>query len=275
VWDWLAGVGDLVAPVVDRLATRVLAAYIVRTDATGLTVLDPTSPAHVQRGSIWAMIGNDRDVLFRYTPSGEGASGPWAFLAGRTGYLQADACNVFDRLFTGQAASAVEFGCWSHGRRRLVALEGPDCRVAYPLKPIARLYRIEHLADARELTPEARRDLRHERAVPVLATLQRWFVATAQTEPPSTDLAKAVAYAVNFWVALTRFVEDGGPHVDHIAVRNGLHAPHHQGTSAGLADGRIQVPDGHRSSHERILEPAAAAREQQHDEGMPAEFLVR
>jgi len=209
VWDWLAGVGDLVAPVVDRLATRVLAAYIVRTDATGLTVLDPTSPAHVQRGSIWAMIGNDRDVLFRYTPSGEGASGPWAFLAGRTGYLQADACNVFDRLFTGQAASAVEFGCWSHGRRRLVALEGPDCRVAYPLKPIARLYRIEHLADARELTPEARRDLRHERAVPVLATLQRWFVATAQTEPPSTDLAKAVAYAVNFWVALTRFVEDG------------------------------------------------------------------
>jgi transposase len=213
--DWLAGVGDLVAPVVDRLATRVLAAYIVRTDATGLKVLDPTSPEHVQRGSIWATIGDDRDVLFRYTPTGEGASGPWAFLAGRTGYLQADASNVFDRLFTGQAASAVELGCWSHGRRRLVALEGTDCRVAYPLKLIARLYRIEHLADARELTPEARRNLRHERAVPVLATLQRWFVATAQTEPPSTDLAKAAAYAVNHWVALTRFVEDGRISLDN------------------------------------------------------------
>ena len=33
--DWTAGVADLVAPLVDRLATRVLAAYIVRTDATG------------------------------------------------------------------------------------------------------------------------------------------------------------------------------------------------------------------------------------------------
>jgi hypothetical protein len=47
------------APVVERLATRVLAAYIVRTDATGLKVLDPTSPEHVQRGSIWAMIGDE------------------------------------------------------------------------------------------------------------------------------------------------------------------------------------------------------------------------
>ena len=213
--DWTAGVGDLVEPVVERLAARVLGAYIVRTDATGLNVLAPTSAEHVQRGSIWAVIGDDRDVLFRYTPTGEGASGPWAFLAGRTGYLQADASNVFDRLFTGQAASAVEIGCWSHARRRLVALEDTDCRVAYPLKLVARLYRIEHLADARELTPDARRALRHERSVPVLHQLRRWCVATSQSEPPSTDVAKAAAYAVNHWVALTRFVEDGRISLDN------------------------------------------------------------
>jgi len=213
--DWMAGVGDLVEPVVDRLAERVFAAYIVRTDATGLRVLDPTSPEHVCRGSIWAVVGDDRDVLFRFTPTGEGASGPWAFLAGRTGYLQADASNVFDRLFNGQAASAVELGCWSHGRRRLVALAGTDCRVAYPLTLVARLYRIEHLADARELTPDARRDLRRVRSVPVLAQLQRWFVMTSQCEPPGTDMAKAAGYAVNHWVALTRFVEDGRISLDN------------------------------------------------------------
>ena len=137
-------------------------------------------------------------MLFRYTPTGEGASGPWAFL--RTGYLQADASNVFDRLFTGQAASAVELGCWSHARH-LVALEDTDCRVAYPLTLVARLYRIEHLADARDLTPEGRRDLRQHRAAPVLQTLQRWCVATQQTEPPSTDLARAAGYALNHWTS--------------------------------------------------------------------------
>ena len=213
--DWTAGVGDLVAPLVERLAARVLAAYIVRTDATGLKVLDPQRPENIQRGSCWALIGDDRDVLFRYTPTGAGATGPWEFLAGRQGYIQADASNVFDRLFDGQAAAAVELGCWAHGRRRLVALQDTDCRVAYPLKLIGRLYRIEHLAGARLLTPEARAELRQERSTPVLGKLKRWFVATQKSEPPSTDLAKAAAYALNHWGALTRFVEDGRVSLDN------------------------------------------------------------
>lgn len=139
-------------------------------------------------------------MLFRYTPTGEGATGPWTFLAGRTGYVQADAATVFDRLFTGQAARAIEVGCLAHGRRKLIALQDMDCRVAYPLKLIARLYRIEHLADARGLAPDGRAALRQTRSAPVLERLQRWCVLTRTQEPPSTDLAKAAGYFVNHWV---------------------------------------------------------------------------
>jgi len=213
--DWVAGVGDLVSPLVERLSERVRDAYIVRTDATGLRVLDPGSPGNIQRGSIWAVVGDDRDVLFRYTPTGEGATGPWEFLAGRNGYIQADAANVFDRLFNGQAASAVEIGCWAHGRRRLVKLQDTDCRVAYPLKLIARLYRIEHLADAQGLSAEKRAEMRKARGSPILDRLKQWFVATASSEPPSSDLAKAAAYCINHWTALTRFVEDGRVGLDN------------------------------------------------------------
>jgi transposase len=213
--DWTAGVADLVTPLVDRLAARVLAAYIVRTDATGLRVLDPKSPAHIERGSIWAYVGDDRDVLFRYTKTGEGATGPWDFLAGRTGYIQADASNVFDRLFNGRVASATELGCWAHGRRRLVALQDTDYRVAYPLQLIGRLYRIEHLADLHQLPPGARSELRHERSTPVLDKLKRWFGATHVSEPPSTELRKAADYVLNHWTALTRFVTDGRVSLDN------------------------------------------------------------
>ncbi len=213
--DWTAAVGDLVGPLVERLAERVLGAYIVRTDATGLKVLDPQSPENIVLGSMWGYIGDDRDVLFRYTPTGEGATGPWEFLAGRKGYIQADAANVFDRLFNGQVAWAVELGCWSHGRRRLVAMQETDCRVAYPLKLIARLYRIEHLADARGLAPEGRAELRKERSTPVLEKLKRFFATTRASEPPSTDLAKAAGYVLNHWDALTRFVEDGRAGLDN------------------------------------------------------------
>jgi transposase len=213
--DWMARSADHLAPLGDLLAARVLAAGIVRTDATGLRVLDPQSAGHIQRGSLWVYVGDDRDVLFRYTPTGEGATGPWQFLAGRTGYIQADAASVFDRLFDGQAATAIELGCWAHGRRRLVALQDTDCRAAYPLTLIARLYRIEHLADARQLTPDARADLRQERSAPVLDRLQRWFALTRATEPPSTDLARAAGYALNHWAALTRFLVDGRISLDN------------------------------------------------------------
>jgi transposase len=207
--DWTAGVGALVEPLVDCLAERVLGAYVVRTDATGLKVLDPQSAEHIELGSVWAYIGDDRDVLFRYTPTGEGATGPWTFLKERVGYIQADASNVFDRLFNGAVAHAIEVGCWSHGRRRLIAMRDTDCRVAYPLKLIGRLYRVEHLADARGLAPDERLALRQARSAPIVERVFGWAALTRTNEPPSSDLARAAGYLVNHHRALSRFLEDG------------------------------------------------------------------
>src|SRR5213083_895073 len=147
--------------------------------------------------------------------STEGATGAWEFLSGRSGYVQAEAASVFDRVFNGRVASAVEVGCWSHSRRKLTELQDMDCRVAYPLKLIARLYRIEHLADAKGLSPDERAALRQERSQPVLEKLRRWLAATHGSEPPASDLAKAAAYMINHWVALTRFVQDGRLKLDN------------------------------------------------------------
>jgi transposase len=214
--DWVREVADRVAPLVERIAERMITdAYVVGTDATGLRVLDPASPENIERGTIWCTVGDDTDVVFRYTPTGEGASGPWTFLAGRRGYLQADAASVFDRLYNGQVASAVEVGCWAHARRRFVALQDTDCRVAYPLKLIARLYRIERLADLREIPYEERAALRRDRSQPELEKLKRWLLGFLMNEPPASDLAKASAYFLNHWTALTRFLDDGRLRLDN------------------------------------------------------------
>lgn len=214
--DWVGEVGSLLEPLVERLAARIVRdAYVVRTDATGLKVLDPQSPENVERGTVWCMVGDDRDVVFRYTPTGEGAAGPWSYLAGRRGYIQADAAGVFDRLFNGAAASAIEVGCWSHARRRFIALQDSDCRVAYPIKLIGRMYRIERLADTKGLSAPERTELRRTRSGPVLDTLRRWLLTTASKEPPKSDLAQASAYVINHWTALTRFVEDGRLSLDN------------------------------------------------------------
>jgi transposase len=173
--EWVGAVADLVAPIADALEARIKDACVIGTDATGLKVLDPTSPEHIERGTMWCYVGDGKDVVFKYTPTGEGASGPWDFLQHRKGYVQADAASVFDRVFNGEVASAVEVGCWAHARRRFVALQGTDCRVAYPLQLMARLYRVEHLADAPNLTPGDRALLRRERDGPVLEKLRRFM----------------------------------------------------------------------------------------------------
>lgn len=207
--DWVAGVADRLQPLEAVLAERVLGAYVVRTDATGLKVLDPKAEENIERGTVWCYVGDDCDVLFRYTPTGEGEAGPWSFLARRTGYIQADAAGVFDRLFTGQAASAIEVGCWAHARRKFVALAETDPRVAYALQLIRRLYRLEYLADLKDLTPSERAELRGERTRDALEQLKRWLLFTAEREPPGSDLAKAAGYCLRQWTALTRFLDDG------------------------------------------------------------------
>ena len=213
--EWVGAVADLVAPIADALETRIKGAWVIGTDATGLKVLDPGSPEHIERGTMWCYVGDGRDVVFKYTPTGEGASGPWDFLQHREGYVQADAASVFDRVFNGEVASAVEVGCWAHARRRFVALQGTDCRVAYPLQLMARLYRVEHLADARQLTPGDRALLRRERDGPVLEKLKRLMANVLPNEPPSSELAKAMRYVLNHWEALTRFLDDGRLRLDN------------------------------------------------------------
>jgi transposase len=206
---WVAAVADEVQPVVERIWEKALASHTLQTDASGLKVLDRDDPEGIRSGTMWCFVGDEKYVVFKYAPTGSGEDGPWKYLAGREGYVQADAASVFDRLYNGAKASATEVGCWSHGRRKFEALQDSDVRVAYPLKLISQLYRLEDLADRRGLDAEARLELRRERASPILERLERWLKSTVANEPPASALAKACAYCVNQWVALNEFCYDG------------------------------------------------------------------
>lgn len=213
--DWVGDVAEILVPLADAIGTRMLEGYVVRVDATGVKVQDRESPENIERGTMTCYIGDDKWVRFHYTRTGKGAEGPWKVLEGRRGYVQADAANVFDRLFNGLVAWCTEVGCNSHGRRRFVELWETDVRVAYPLRLFRRLYRIERLAKLRGLNPEEKAALRQERSQPILDKLKAWLQETQRTEPPRMALAKAAAYMLNHWAALTRFVSDGRLDIDN------------------------------------------------------------
>jgi transposase len=213
--EWIAASCDTLAPVAERLWERVEAATVVRIDASGLKVQDPDADENIVRGSMWCLVGDDRDVTFRYAEDGRGESGPWQYLAKRAGYVQADAASVFGRLYNGRVARSVEVGCNAHARRKFVALMDSDSRVAYVLQLYGRLYKVERLAKLRKLDADGVRALRQQHSGTIVDKLYRWLAKHANDDPPDSAFAKAIAYAINHRKALTRFLEDGRLDIDN------------------------------------------------------------
>ena len=208
----------LLEPVYRRLVQRVRQAYVVQTDSSGLNVLDRDHPEGIKKGTMWCYVGDRREVVFDYQPTGKGEDGPWRFLKGRRGYVQADAAGVFDRLFDGRAAHAIKVGCWAHARRRFVNLKRRgEVRAVIPLRWIQHMYAIEKSARAQGLSPEQLAALRAQRTRPLLEELRGWLQSTSEREPPSSEMGRACRYSLNNWQALTRFVDDG-----HLTPDNNL-----------------------------------------------------
>lgn len=211
--DWVAAVAVMLVPLVDALRAQVLNAFMVHVDATGLPVLDPSTPEHIHRGQMWGYGDGKRTVVFEYTPTGHAdqaeCDGVWQVLAGREGHVTADGAAVFNGVFDGRVAKAIEVGCHAHARRKLEALKDTDPRVAYPLQQYAQLFRIEELADLRGLDAEERLTLRKERSAPIFERLRRWMVHTHAAEVPNTAMFRATGYFLNQEKALARFLTDG------------------------------------------------------------------
>jgi transposase len=206
---WVEAVATDVQPIVERIAEKVLASRELQIDGSGLDVLDRDDPHGIRRGTMWCSVGDRRNVVFRYAKDGSGEEGPWRYLEGRRGYVQADAANVFDRLYNGRKAEATEVGCLAHARRKYYELVDSDVRVAYPLQLIAQVYQVEDLADRRKFSPEERLELRRSRSAPILDRYHRWLLRMSSREPPASVLAKACGYSLKHWEALTRFLQDG------------------------------------------------------------------
>ena len=147
-----------------------------------------------------------------------GPSGPAVFLASFVGDLQADAYTGYDALYaTGRMR---EIGCWAHARRGFVEALTTDVRAALTVALIQQLYDVERAGA--DLSPDARRELRHEQSRPLLAKIAAERDQLAQTVLPKSPLGDALRYLTNQWAALQRFVDDGQLAIDNNRAENQL-----------------------------------------------------
>src|SRR2546430_12619636 len=120
--------------------------------------------------------------------------------------LQADGYAGFDQVYeTGRIQEA------PGGRRKFYDLVAQEA-----LRRIGELYVIE--AEIRGHLPDERREVRNERARPLLESLQQWLEETLGKLSRKLDTALAVRYARGRWQALLRYLDDGGIEIDNNAA---------------------------------------------------------
>lgn len=218
---WMAAASVLVRPLVDLMKQRVKQSRVIHTDDTTVPIQSP-GQKQCRKGRIWCYLGDAANpyTVYEYTPNRK-RDGPAGWLAGFTGYLQADAYGGYDGIYHAQGVT--EVACWAHARRKFYDAQDSDSkRAAQMLALIGELYAIERAAKENDLDEFARLTLRHEQSVPVLARIKTWLDAEQEIVLPRSPMAAAIGYAQNQWAALNVYTTRGFLNIDNNAAERAM-----------------------------------------------------
>jgi transposase len=93
-------------------------------------------------------------------------------------------------------------------------------RLLRALSHIQNIYAIERRI--RGCPPEERYEIRQRETRPVLERFHQWAKATHPKVAPKTPLGKALAYLLEHWQGLNRFLDDGRLEVDNNRAENAI-----------------------------------------------------
>ena len=191
---WMAAAGELARPLVELMTARVKQSRVIHTDDTPVPIQSPGAK-QCRKGRIWCYLGDAANpyTVYDYTPS-RGRDGPAGWLAGFSGYLQADAYGGYDGIYAG--GEVTEVACWAHARRKFYDAQDSDGRrAAEMLALVGELYAIER--QAKEACCErgancaascARIVAAQRSAVPVLDQIKSWLDTEGEVVLPRSPL---------------------------------------------------------------------------------------
>jgi transposase len=220
--EWIGRIGVALQPLADRLAELLRERSCLHADETPVRQLDPGS-GKTKHAYLWAYRSNVLDegppvVVFDYQTSRAGVHAR-TFLQGWRGHLMVDDYVGYKALFT---EGPIELACLAHIRRKFfdvhAASGSPVAEEA--LRRIVQLYAIEQQAAG--MTPLERLALREQEAMPALANLHAWLLATQSTVAAGSTTAKAVDHALKRWPALQRYASSGSLPIDNNPVENAI-----------------------------------------------------
>jgi len=218
---WFKPACELLKPLYEVLKKEVIDTDYLQVDETTLPVINKESHK-AKKEYLWMVRAVMKKLVFFYYNDGSRSQQTvGTLLKSFTGYLQSDgwqAYNVFDK-----EDQVCLVGCMVHIRRYYEkALNENKALAEHALKEIQQLYRIERMADERNLSFEERAKLREELAAPVMNLLEAWMEKTYPKVLPQSLIGEAIGYSYSLWPRMKNYLLDGRLKLDNNMAENAI-----------------------------------------------------
>ena len=228
--DWTEQLATWLQPIYRQMKVELLAGSYLQADETPIRYLDREEPGRSCRGYFWVFSHPQGNVIFEWQ-TGRDREGPEVFLKDFKGKLQTDGYAAYARLVQDRNAPLVAQGqppellllaCWAHVRRKYFDAKDHDRRAAWFLKQIGLLYALEKRLRQQKAGPRLRQAARAAEAGMILSRIKRALDRIGPQVLPQSLLGKAIAYTLERWPELLRYVEHGDVEIDSNKIENAI-----------------------------------------------------
>ncbi len=219
IGSWTAQIADLINPLYQTLVNQIIGQGYLQVDETPIKVLDRNKKGKTHQGYYWVYNAPMQNAVFYHYCQGRGREGPMKLLKDFNGYLQTDGYSVYE--WFAKKPGITHLGCMAHTRRYFEKALSYDAEKAGQIMTlIQQLYAIEREAKETLLTADQLKELRLERALPVMNTLGKLIAHYNKTALPKSPMGIALAYSTQRWDTLLNYLYDGSLEIDNNLVEN-------------------------------------------------------
>jgi transposase len=216
IGNWFMQAGEILKPLKEAAWVQINHTNVLQADETTVKVLEDNI-----KGYMWcyhSCIPQNRFVLFEYNDSRSGQVVNNT-LENYQGILQTDGYSGYNNMRVKEGVT--NLGCFAHCRRKFVEVTKVAAKTGAAheiVGLIGKLYGIEEKARTEKLSFIARKELRQQKAKPILEKIHARLIQARP--PPQSAFCKAITYAINQWSYLIRYADYGEAEIDNNWAEN-------------------------------------------------------
>lgn len=221
IGGWMNQSCQLLEGLYHLLVDQMQQSSYLQADESPIKVQDKHKKGATHQGYMW--VYHDpvcKNVVFQYDPS-RSQRVPANFFVGMDAMVQTDGYKAYNVLEKHQNKSITLMACMAHARRKFdQALDNDQATAEKALHYFQHLYTIEQEAREQNLSYDQRKQLRHEKAQPILDQFHLWLQEVKGGPLPKSKIAIAVNYTLDLWNRLQKYTQDGRYEIDNNFVEN-------------------------------------------------------